>query len=104
MSIIVTNRFQTSQYLQKLPDEFKTVKVNVESLQVQVLRRICRDIEKQLGKEQAKINYDKEDYIEYLKELLDGQLMDTKDILHTLVVLGNKKGMINLCYQSFQRC
>ena len=94
MSIIVTNRFQTSQYLQKLPDEFKTVKVNVESLQVQVLRRICRDIEKQLGKEQAKINYDKEDYIEYLKELLDGQLMDTKDILHTLVVLGNKKGMI----------
>ena len=94
MSIIVTNRFQTSQYLQQLPGDFKTVKVSVESLQAQVLRRICRDIEKQLGKEQANINYDKEDYIEYLKQLLDDQLMDTKDILNTLVVLGNKKGMV----------
>ena len=94
MSIIVTNRFQTSQYLQQLPGDFKTVKVSVESLQAQVLRRICRDIEKQLGREQASINYDKEDYIEYLKQLLDDQLMDTKDILNTLVVLGNKKGMV----------
>ena len=94
MSVIVTNRFQASQYLQQLPDDFKTVKVSVESLQAQVLRRICRDIEKQLGREQASINYDKEDYIEYLKQLLDDQLMDTKDILNTLVVLGNKKGMV----------
>ena len=94
MSILVTNRFQTSQYLQQLPDEFKTVQVKLESIPVQVLRRICRDLEKQFGKLQANINYEKEDYTEYLLQLLDEQLMDTKDVSDTLIVLGNKKGMI----------
>ena len=94
MSISVTNRFQASQYLQKLSNDFKTVKVNVEALQAQVLRRLCRDIEKQFGKQQANLNYDTEDYVEYLKELLDEQLFDTKDILKGIVVLGNKKGML----------
>ena len=94
MSILVTNRFQTSQYLQQLPDEFKTVQVKLESIPVQVLRRICRDLEKQFGKLQANINYEKEDYTEYLLQLLDEQLMDTKDVSDTLIVLGSKKGMI----------
>ena len=95
MSILVTNRFQASQYLQKLPDDFKTVKVNVDSLQAQVLRRLCRAIEKQFAKQQANLNYDTSDYGEYLKELLEEQLFDTKDLSKTLVVLGNKKGMLS---------
>ena len=94
MSISVTNRFQASQYLHKLSNDFKTVKVNLEALQAQVLRRLCRDIEKQFGKHQANLNYDTEDYVEYLKDLLDEQLFDTKDILKSIVVLGNKKGML----------
>ena len=94
MSITVTNRFQASQYLKKLSNDFKTVKVNVEALQAQVLRRLCRDIEKQFRKQQANLNYDTEDYVEYLKDLLDEQLFDTKDILKGIVVLGNKKGML----------
>ena len=62
MSMQVTNRFQALQYLKKLPNDFTTVKVDVESLKDKSLRRLCRDLEKQLKVEQANLNYDRETY------------------------------------------
>ena len=96
MSITVTNRFQTSQYLQRLPEEFSTFKVKTESLQTHVLRRICRYIEYQFGKSEAKLISNREIYIEHIKYLLEEEFMDTKDITEFLVVLGNRKGMLSM--------
>ena len=95
MSMQVTNRFQALQYLKKLPNDFTTVKVDVESLKDKSLRRLCRDLEKQLKVEQANLNYDREVYEEYLKKLLDDERMDTRDIRISLVVLGNKQGFLS---------
>lgn len=94
MSITVTNRFQASQYLQRLPNDFKTIKVEIESLKVQVLKRICRDIGKQFGKPEANLKLDGKTYVGYLKDLLDEEHMDTKNIFDTLIVLGNQNGAI----------
>ena len=91
----VTNRFQCIQYLKKLPEDFATVKVDVESLKDNSLRKLCRDLEKTLHVEQAALNYSRDDYAEYLKKLLDDEQMDTKDIGKSLIVLGNKNGMLS---------
>ena len=91
----VTNRFQCIQYLKKLPEDFATVKVDVESLKDNSLRKLCRDLEKTLHVEQAALNYSRDDYTEYLKKLLDDEQMDTKDIGISLIVLGNKNGMLS---------
>ena len=91
----VTNRFQALQYLKKLPSDFTTVKVNVESLKDKSLRKLCRDLEKQLDVEQANLNYERETYDDYLKKLLDDERMDTKDIHISLIVLGNKHGFLS---------
>lgn len=91
----VTNRFQCIQYLKKLPEDFATVKVDVESLKDNSLRKLCRDLEKTLHVEQAALNYSRDDYTEYLKKLLDDEHMDTKDIEKSLIVLGNKNGMLS---------
>ena len=91
----VTNRFQCIQYLKKLPEDFATVKVDVESLKDNSLRKLCRDLEKTLHVEQAALNYSRDDYTEYLKKLLDDEQMDTKDIEKSLIVLGNKNGMLS---------
>ena len=91
----VTNRFQCIQYLKKLPEDFATVKVDVESLKDNSLRKLCRDLEKTLHVEQAALNYSRDDYTEYLKKLLDEEQMDTKDIGISLIVLGNKNGMLS---------
>ena len=95
MSITVTNRFQTSQYLQRLPNDFNTVKVKTESLKVQVLKRICRDIGRQFGKPETNLKLDGKTCLGYIKDLLDEELMDTKNILDNLVVLGNQDGAIS---------
>ena len=71
----VTNRFQCIQYLKKLPEDFATVKVDVESLKDNSLRKLCRDLEKTLHVEQAALNYSRDDYTEYLKKLLDDEQM-----------------------------
>ena len=95
MLITVTNRFQASQYLQRLPNDFNTVKVKTESLKVQVLKRICRDIGRQFGKPETNLKLDGKTCLGYIKDLLDEELMDTKNILDTLVVLGNQDGAIS---------
>lgn len=95
MSMQVTNRFQALQYLKNLPNDFTTVKVDVESLKDKSLRRLCRDLEKQLQVEQANLNYDRETYEEYLKKLLDDERFDTRDVTISLVVLGNKQGFLS---------
>ena len=96
MSITVTNRFQASQYLQRLPDEFSIYKIEVKSLQIQVLRRICRYIEFQFGLPEAFFFKSTTDnYVERIKNLLKEEFMETKDIAHTFVVLGNRKGILS---------
>lgn len=91
----VTNRFQALQYLKKLPSDFTTVKVDVQSLKDNSLRKLCRDLEKQLEVEQTNLNYDRVLYEEYLIKLLDDERFDTKDLEKSLIVLGNKHGLLS---------
>ena len=91
----VTNRFQALQYLKKLPEDFNAVKVDLKSLKDNSLRKLCRDLEKQLDVEQGNLNYDRESYEDYLKKLLDDERFDTKDIEISLIVLGNRQGFLS---------
>jgi len=98
--MLVTNKFQTSLYRNGLPSDFEVVKVDLESLKDSTLRRLLRDLEKQLELEQAKLlDADREKSEEYLIKILNDQLFDTKDIktdrTKTLIVLGDKSGMLS---------
>ena len=98
--MLVTNKFQTSLYRNGLPSDFEVVKVDLESLKDSTLRRLLRDLEKQLELEQAKLlETDRESSEEYLVKILNDQLFDTKDIksdrTKTLIVLGDKSGMLS---------
>ena len=85
----VTNRFQALQYLKKLPEDFYAVRVDVESLKDNSLRKLCRDLEKQLEVQQANLENDREFYEGYLKTLLDKEGFNTRDLSISLIVLGN---------------
>ena len=91
----VTNRFQALQYLKKLPEDFFVVKIDTVSLKDNSLRKLCRDLEKQLEVEQSNLNYDRESYEEYLKTLLSNEGMTTEDLNKSLIVLGNKHGFLS---------
>ena len=91
----VTNRFQALQYLKKLPEDFNTVKVDLKTLKDNNIRKLCRDLEKQLDVEQGNLDYDRESYENYLKMLLDNERFDTKDIQISLIVLGNRQGFLS---------
>ena len=91
----VTNRFQALQYLKKLPSDFMAVKVDFQSLKDSSLRKLCRDLEKQLKLQQVNLNYEKDLYDEYLKKILDDERFDTTEIEKSLVVLGNKHGFLS---------
>ena len=98
--MLVTNKFQASLYRNGLPSDFEVVKVDLESLKDSTLRRLLRDLEKQLELEQAKLlDTDRESSEEYLVKILSDQLFDTKDIksdrTKTLIVLGDKSGMLS---------
>ena len=77
--MLVTNKFQASLYRNGLPSDFEVVKVDLESLKDSTLRRLLRDLEKQLELEQAKLlDTDRESSEEYLVKILSDQLFDTK--------------------------
>ena len=91
----VTDSFQAARALQRLPDDFKLVKVNSESLKDNLWRRLCRSVEDQLGLDQAQLDHDPVSYLEYLKKILSDQLWDTTDLSKTIIVLGNKSGALS---------
>ena len=98
--MLVTNKFQTSLYLNGLPQDFEVVKVDLESMKDSNLRRLIRDLEKQLELEQTKLtDLDRESMDEHLVKILNDQLFDTGDIdtdrEKTIIVLGNKSGMLS---------
>ena len=98
--MLVTNKFQTSLYMNGLPSDFNTAKVALESLKDSTLRRLLRSLEKQLELDQAQLmDGDREKMEEYLVKILSDQLFDTQDIdtdkTKTLIVLGNKSGMLS---------
>ena len=88
----VSSPFQISQYLSKLPDDFKVIKVDLESLKDNTLRRLVRDIENQLGLENAVVN-DRISHEERLKQILNDDLFETNDLSSTLIVLGSRGGV-----------
>ena len=91
----VTDSFQAARALQRLPDDFKLVKVNSESLKDNLWRRLCRSVEEQLGLDQAQLDHDPVTYLEYLKKILSDQLWDTTDLSETIIVLRNKSGALS---------
>ena len=91
----VSNKFQTSQNLIKLPNDFKVVKVDFKSLKDNTVRRLCRDIETQLGLDPVVIKEnDRMDMEEYLVKILNDELWDTRDLKTSIVVLTNKGGLL----------
>ena len=91
----VSNKFQTSQNLIKLPNDFKVVKVDFKSLKDNTVRRLCRDIETQLGLDPVVIKEnDRIDMEEYLVKILNDELWDTRDLKTSIVVLTNKGGLL----------
>ena len=89
----VVDGFQTSQMLQKLPADFRVIQVKLESLKDNTLRRLCRDIETQHELEQASLS-DRVSYEERLVQILTDGLWETTDLDKTLLVLGNKSGVM----------
>lgn len=90
----VADGFQCSQLLQKLPADFRVIKVDIESLKDNTLRRLCRDIESQHQLEQVQLS-DRISYEERLIEVLTDALWDTSDLDKSLMVLGNRSGLLS---------
>ena len=90
----VVDGFQTSQLLQILPSDFKVIKVDIDSLKDVTLRRLCRDIEVQHQQDQVQLS-DRVGYEERLEQVLNDGLWDTTDLDKTLLVLGNKSGVLS---------
>ena len=90
----VVDGFQTSQLLQILPSDFKVIKVDIDSLKDVTLRRLCRDIEVQHQQDQVQLS-DRVGYEERLEQVLTDGLWDTTDLDKTLLVLGNKSGVLS---------
>ena len=90
----VVNVFQTSQLLQELPADFKVIQVSIESLKDATFRRLCRDVEIQHKLEQIPLS-DRISYEERLLQILTDDLWETHDLDKTLVVLGNKSGVLS---------
>ena len=100
--MLVTNKFQTSLYRNGLPPEFEVVKIDLESLKDSTLRRLLRDLEKQLELDQARLTEADRDTTEsYLVKILKDEHFETNDIegtdgrTKTLIVLGSKSGMLS---------
>ena len=89
----VVDGFQTSQLLQKLPADFRVIQVKIETLKDNTLRRLCRDIETQHDLEQVSLS-DRVSYEERLVQILTDGLWETADLDKTLLVLGNKSGVM----------
>ena len=90
----VINVFEASQALQKLPAEFKVIKVELESLKDNTLRRLCRNLEDQHDMSQVSLT-DRVSYEDRLVQVLTDGLWDITDINQTMLVLGNKSGLLS---------
>ena len=95
--IRVASVYNAKKYLEQLPDEFKAVKVDSESLKPTVWRRFVRDLGKELNIPTAVFHKDAEadDFSDYLEEILRNQGFETDDFKTTLIVIGNKSGTVS---------
>ena len=98
----VTNKFQVSVYKNGLPTDFEVVKIDLESLKDSTLRRLLRDLEKQLQISQGILNEaDRDSSEEYLVKILNDEHFETNDLqgidgsTKTMIVLGNKSGALS---------
>ena len=82
--IRVASVYNAKKYLEQLPDEFKAVKVDSESLKPTVWRRFVRDLEKELNIPTAVFHKDAEadDFSDYLEKILRNQGFETDDFKH----------------------
>ena len=77
-----------------MPSDFKVIQVSIESLKDNTLRRLCRDIERQGQFEEASLS-DRISYQERMIQVLTDDLWDTTDLDKSLLVLGNKNGLLS---------
>ena len=95
--IRVASLYDAKKYLDKLPENFKAVKVESGSLKTTVWRRLIRNVEEALQVKQALFGKDAEweDFAEYLTKLLSEQGYETDDLRKTLIVIGDKSGTLS---------
>ena len=95
--IRVASVFNAQKYLEQLPAEFKAVKVDSESLKPTIWRRFARDLEREFDLKVAAFPNDAEvgDFSDYLEDILGKQGFETDDFKTTLIVIGNKSGVLS---------
>ena len=95
--IRVASVFNARKHLEQLPAEFKAVKVDSESLKPTVWRRFVRDLEREFKISLAAFpkEADVGDFSEYLEDVLQKQGFETDDFKKTLIVIGNKSGVLS---------
>ena len=95
--ISVASTFDSKGYLQQLTNDFAAVKVDSKSLKTTVWRRFVRNIEEALEVSTAIFGGDSdwEDYATYLAKILNEVGYETKDLTTTLIVIGNKNGILS---------
>ena len=96
-NITVASVYDSKKYLERLPDEFKAVKVDSESIKPTVWRRAIRNLEDhfKINKAVFPRDADVEDFTDYLVDILNGQGFETEDLKKTLIVIGNKSGALS---------
>ena len=95
--ISVASIHDSKGYLQQLTNDFAAVKVDSKSLKTTVWRRFVRNIEEALEVSTAIFGGDSdwEDYATYLAKILNEVGYETKDLTTTLIVIGNKNGILS---------
>ena len=95
--ISVASIFDSKRYLEQLPNDFHAVKVDSKSLKTTVWRRFVRNIEEALEVPTAIFGGDSdwEDYATYLARILSEVGYETDDLTTTLIVIGNKNGVLS---------
>ena len=95
--IRVASVFNAQKYLEQLPAEFKAVKVDSESLKPTIWRRFARDLEREFDLKVAAFPNDAEvgDFSDYLEDILGKQGFEIDDFKTTLIVIGNKSGVLS---------
>ena len=95
--ISVASTYDSKRYLEQLPNDFEAVKVDSGSLKTTVWRRFVRNIEEALEISTAIFGGDSdwEDYAKYLAKILSEAGYETDDLTTTLIVIGNKNGILS---------
>ena len=96
-SIRVASIYDSKKYLERLPAEFKVVKVDSQSIKATVWRRLVQELNKQFKLPNALFgrDADTEDFTDHLVDMLKAQGFETDDLKTTLIVIGNKSGTIS---------